>query len=162
MEELCPGASQKHVLTTLKKDTDWFWFDGASNVQKAVEVLTVYYPRARVFHGSEHVLGLYFSDVSKLPPIRVRHVVDCHFSFLTTVVSYLNLFFYAGSNIKIFPIIQRVWLWFKSWDLRNIHCTDHKGKWGKVHWPTQGCRDQVFDLVLCNASRTTFGRSSPW
>ena len=139
MEELCPGASQKYVLTTLKKDTDCFWFDGASKVQKAGEVLTVYYPRAHVFHGSEHVLGIYFSDVAKFPPIRVRHVVDCHLSFLNT----------------------GVWLWFKSWDLRDIHHTDHKGKWGKGNWTTQGCRDQVCDLVLCNASRTTFVRSSP-
>ena len=29
------------------------------------------------------------------------------------------------------------------------------------HGPTQGCRDQVWDLVLCNASRTMFGKSSP-
>ena len=119
-------------------------------------------PRAHVFHGSEHVLGLYFSDVAKLPHILVRHVVDCHLSLLTTGVSHLTLnFFFAGSNIKNLPLIQRVWLWFKSWDLRGIHYTDHEFKWGKGHWPTKGCRDQVCDLVLCNASRTTFGRSSP-
>ena len=45
-----------------------------------------------MFHGSEHVLGLYFSDVTKLPHIRVRHVVDCHLSFLTTGVSHLTFF----------------------------------------------------------------------
>ena len=60
-------------------------------------------------------------------------------SFLTTGVSHLTfVFFNAGSNIKNFPIIQRVWLWFKSWDLRDIHCTDHKGKWGKVHGLIRG------------------------
>ena len=127
MEDLCPGASQKHVLTTLKKDTDCFWFDDASNVQKAGQVLTVYYPRAHVFHGSEYVLGLYFSDVDKLPPIRVRHVVECHLSSLATDVSHLTFVFYAGSNIKNFPLIHSVWLGFKSWDLRNIHCTEREG-----------------------------------
>ena len=93
----------------------------------------------------------------------MRHVVECHLSFLTTGVSHLTfVFFYAGFNIKNLPLIQRVRLWFKSWDLRDIHCTDHEGKWGKGNWPTRGYRDQIFDLVLCNASRTMFGRSSPY
>ena len=53
----------------------------------------MYDPRAHFFHGSEHVLGLYFSDVAKLPPIRVRHVVECHLSLLTTGVSHLTFVF---------------------------------------------------------------------
>ena len=101
MEDFFPGASQKHVLTTLKKDTYCFWFDGASNVQKSGEVLSVYYPRARVFHGSEHVLGLYFSYVAKLPPIWVRHFFGCHLSLLTTGVSHLTFFSMQVLILKI-------------------------------------------------------------
>ena len=51
--------------------TDIFFFDGASNVQKAGEVLVAKFPRAYVLHGGEHVISLFFDDLSKLPPIKV-------------------------------------------------------------------------------------------
>lgn len=55
-----------------RKLTDCFFFDGASNVQTAGAILCATYPRAMCFHGGEHVLSLFFSDLSKIKPIQVR------------------------------------------------------------------------------------------
>ncbi len=53
-----------------KSRTTLFWFDGASNVQKAGRILEAKFPRAYSLHGGEHVVSLFFSDVSKLLPIK--------------------------------------------------------------------------------------------
>jgi Protein of unknown function (DUF 659) len=50
---------------------DLLWFDGASNVQKAGEILEATFPRATSLHGAEHVTSLFFSDIAKLAPIRM-------------------------------------------------------------------------------------------
>jgi len=71
MEELFSDPKHARMFGTLKENTDTFFFDGASNVQKAGEVLSVHYPRAVCLHGAEHVISLYFADISKLPPIKV-------------------------------------------------------------------------------------------
>jgi hypothetical protein len=42
--------------------TDVFYFDGASNVKKAGEVLMARFPRTFCFHGGEHVVSLFFSQ----------------------------------------------------------------------------------------------------
>ena len=47
------------------------FFDGATNVQKAGEILSITNPGASCLHGGEHVLALVFSDLSKLGPIKV-------------------------------------------------------------------------------------------
>ena len=51
--------------------TDVFFFDGASNVQKAGEVLMAKYPRTFCCHGGEHVVSLWFTSLSKIKPIKV-------------------------------------------------------------------------------------------
>lgn len=51
--------------------TDLFFFDGASNVQKASQILTGKYPRATCCRGGEHVLALFFEDLAKLPVVKV-------------------------------------------------------------------------------------------
>ncbi len=51
--------------------TDVFYFDGASNVQKAGEVLMAKFPHSYCFHGGEHVVSLFFSSIAKLEPIKV-------------------------------------------------------------------------------------------
>jgi len=51
--------------------TDLFYFDGASNVQKAGQVLTAQFPRAFCYHGGEHVVSLFFSDIAKIQPVKV-------------------------------------------------------------------------------------------
>jgi hypothetical protein len=55
--------------------TDVFFFDGASNVQRAGEFLMAHYPRSFCFHGGEHVVSLFFSSIAKLPPIKVCYRV---------------------------------------------------------------------------------------
>ena len=46
--------------------TDVFFFDGAGNVQKAGQVLVAKFPRTFCFHGGEHVVSLFFTDLAKL------------------------------------------------------------------------------------------------
>ncbi len=55
--------------------TDSFFFDGAANVQKAGQILCAHFPRAMCFHGGEHVLSLFFSDLSRLGAIEVSFFV---------------------------------------------------------------------------------------
>jgi len=54
-------------------------FDGASNVQKAGDVLAAIFPRMLVIHGAEHVISLFFGDVFKNRDlslfIRVSHMI---------------------------------------------------------------------------------------
>ena len=61
--------------------TDLFFFDGASNVQKGGNILTVQYPRTYFLHGGEHVCSLLFSDIAKFPPIKV-----CDYVYIPFVV----------------------------------------------------------------------------
>jgi hypothetical protein len=48
-----------------KTFTDLVIFDGASNVQKAGEIVAEEYPLVSVTHGGEHVVSLWFSDIAK-------------------------------------------------------------------------------------------------
>ena len=59
---------------SLKICTDVFYFDGASNVQKAGEVLMARFPRTFCFHGGEHVVSLFFSSIAKIKPINVSPI----------------------------------------------------------------------------------------
>jgi len=70
---LSNGATVSH--------TDIFFFDGASNVAKAGQVLQAKFPRSYSLHGGEHVVSLFFDDISKLPPIKVS-VVFHFYAFL--------------------------------------------------------------------------------
>ncbi len=56
---------------SLKRCTDVFYFDGASNVQKAGEVLMARFPHSFCFHGGKHVASLFFSSITKIKPIKV-------------------------------------------------------------------------------------------
>jgi hypothetical protein len=42
---------------------DLVLFDGASNVQNAVKLVSITYPRINVVHGAEHVVSLFFKDI---------------------------------------------------------------------------------------------------
>jgi hypothetical protein len=53
--------------------TDVFFFDGASNVRKAGQILMANFPRTFCFHGGEHVVLLFFSSIAKIKPVRVCH-----------------------------------------------------------------------------------------
>ena len=49
-----------------------FFFDGASNVAKTGKVLEAKFPRAYVLHGGEHVVSLFFDDLSKEKAVQLR------------------------------------------------------------------------------------------
>ena len=50
---------------------DLVFFDGASNVQNAGQILQAFNPRITVGHGAEHVVSLFFSDVyNKVPQFK--------------------------------------------------------------------------------------------
>jgi hypothetical protein len=55
----------------LKTCTDVFYFDGASNVQKAGEVLMARFPCSFCFHRGKHVVSLFFSSIAKIKPVKV-------------------------------------------------------------------------------------------
>ena len=48
------------------KCTDLVIFDGASNVQKAGQLLEAKFPHISVIHGAEHVISLFYHDVFQL------------------------------------------------------------------------------------------------
>jgi hypothetical protein len=58
---------------------DLVFFDGASNVQNAGQLLRVKYPRITVGHGAEHVVSLFFKDVYEkvCNPCNVISFVHC-------------------------------------------------------------------------------------
>ena len=58
MEDKACENNNKHPRVV-----DLVYFDGASNVQKAGDILKVNYPCMTVCHGSEHVVALFFSIV---------------------------------------------------------------------------------------------------
>ena len=56
--------SEEDILKRKSQGTvDLVFFDGASNVQNAGEILMAFNPRITVGHGAEHVVSLFFSDV---------------------------------------------------------------------------------------------------
>ena len=54
-----------------KTFTDVFYFDGASNAQKAGEVLMARFPCSFCFYGGKHVFSLFFLSIEKIKPIKV-------------------------------------------------------------------------------------------
>lgn len=52
-------------------DTDIFYFDRASNVQKAGTVLEARYPRTTTLHREEHAIALWFTKIAKILAIKV-------------------------------------------------------------------------------------------
>ena len=51
--------------------SDSFFFDGAANVQKAGQILCAHFPQIMCFHGGDHILSLFFSDLSRLGAIKI-------------------------------------------------------------------------------------------
>ena len=50
---------------------DCLMVDGAANVQNAGKIIKAVFLRVTTFHGAEHKMALYFSDISKIPCIKV-------------------------------------------------------------------------------------------
>ena len=61
--------------------TDLFFFDGASNVQKGGQVLMAKFPRTFCFHGGEHVVSLFFTDIARIAPVRVCYILSSIFNY---------------------------------------------------------------------------------
>jgi hypothetical protein len=59
------------ILDPDKTVVDLLYFDGASNVQKAGDIICARYPRATCLQGSEHVVSLFFSDIAQVKQIKV-------------------------------------------------------------------------------------------
>ena len=72
--------------------TDVWYFDGASNVQKAGEILMAKFPRSFCFHGGEHVVSLFFSSIAKIKPVKVHHAMLMNLSQSNTHLVYLSGF----------------------------------------------------------------------
>ena len=58
-------------LDKQRNRVDIVYFDGASNVQKAGEVLEVTFPGTVAYHGGEHVIALWFTLLAQIPEIKV-------------------------------------------------------------------------------------------
>ncbi len=84
------------------RHTDVFFFDGAANVKKVGQILHQTFPRAYCFHWGEHVLSLFFSDLSKQKQIQVRQsqLFLCHMltSFQSLVLKACRLYNVFGSD----------------------------------------------------------------
>ena len=61
--------------------TDLFFFDGASSVQKAGQVLMAKFPRTFCFHGGEHVVSLFFTDIARIEPVKVCYILSSIFNY---------------------------------------------------------------------------------
>lgn len=55
--------------------TDVLYFDGASNVQLAGNLIGVKYPCVITLHGAEHVIALFFSDVFRFPEVNALYQI---------------------------------------------------------------------------------------
>jgi hypothetical protein len=69
---------------------DCIFFYGASNVQKAGRILQVMYPCTTVVHGYEHVVSLFFKDLSKLPQVQDQ-ILRHHFIYRVLGSGSMNL-----------------------------------------------------------------------
>ena len=85
-----------------KSRTDLVFFDGASNVQKAGDILAAYFPRISVLHGTEHCIALFFSDISKLPEITVR----CEMRF--ACFRFLHFMLHNNFIIWLYCLVSRL------------------------------------------------------
>jgi hypothetical protein len=86
-----------------KPHTDISFFDGASNVAKAGLVLQAKFPSSYSLHSGEHVVSLFFDDISKFPPIKVTFAVHL---FLLLDFS-LDLISLPHSHIYLRHSLQR-------------------------------------------------------
>ena len=80
-----------------RNHVDIFYFDGASNVQKAGDLLGVRFPRTVTHHGGEHVVALWFSDLVKIPVIKVcltLFLLSCFDWFSTDLANLFSFQFF--------------------------------------------------------------------
>jgi hypothetical protein len=66
------------IIDPDKQLIDCVFFDGASNVQKAGKIMQVRYPLVMVLHGAEHVVSLFFKDLSNIQVVKHQIVRHCY------------------------------------------------------------------------------------
>ncbi len=113
------GQFQRKVdeIDVDKKLTDCFFFDGALNVQTAGAILCAMYPRTICFHGEEHVLSLFFSDLSKLKPIQVSS------TFLVCLFWFHFLTYFSAACYQVLQALQCFWIWCQPWNICTVYCS---------------------------------------
>ena len=84
-----------------RMNTDVLYFDGSANDPNCVFRLCVFYPRAYVFHGREHAIFIFFSDIAKIAPNKV-----CMCAFIFFVSFYTILLYCLTLNILQILIIK--------------------------------------------------------
>ena len=84
-----------------------FYFDGASNVQKAGQVLMAKYPHTFCYYGGEHVVAPFITSLAKIKPIREIYLDIC--LIIDSHVTYLTLFL-KDSYSKNMQDVQCVWI----------------------------------------------------
>ena len=63
-------------IEPFKTLSDIVMFNGAINVQLAGKLLKMYYPKLTVMRGVEHIVLLFFNDISKIPI--VNQIMNSH------------------------------------------------------------------------------------
>jgi hypothetical protein len=82
---------------TSPKCTDLVIFDGASNVQKAGQLLEAKFPNISVMHGAEHVISLFYNDVFRLK----------EFDMLKNINRLIYRYFGSGSMHSPYAIFSK-------------------------------------------------------
>ena len=87
------SLTEDTVLTydPTKRHTVIFFFNGTHNVAKAGKVLEAIFPRAYTLHGGEHVVSLFFDDLSTEKAVQVK--VCCHKILLACIIAVTHPFF---------------------------------------------------------------------
>jgi hypothetical protein len=97
---------------------DLVFFDGASNVQNAGEIVRVFNPRITVGHGAEHVVSLFFANV-------YTKVKSC--MLLSAFVKRVHNIFWCseaqplGNVQEVQPLTQS---WCPPWICEALRMTD--------------------------------------
>ena len=94
--EYLAGATEEDIFKfdPERMHTNFFYFYESANVQKGGLRLCALYPRAYLFHGREHFISLFFSDIEKVAPIKVRMCAFIFFVSFSKILLYcltLNL-----------------------------------------------------------------------
>jgi hypothetical protein len=94
----------REMEKTTPKCTDLVIFDGASNVQKAGQLLQAKFPHISILHGAEHVISLFYNDVFRLK----------EFDMLKNINRMIYRYFGSGSMHSPYAIFSK-------------HSRDHNG-----------------------------------
>jgi hypothetical protein len=81
----------------IPKCTDLVIFDGASNVQKAGQLIEARFPHISVIHGAEHVISLFYHDIFHLR----------EFEILKKMNRYVYRYFGSGSMHSPYAIFSK-------------------------------------------------------